>query len=192
MKIFILLLLFVCIPRVSFCATSEQCYLYITAMVRSSNFPLSEWNISADKINLIIDDDGDSVISAKLFYDTDGTGTVGWIEYNKDNNRLYNTSADLDKPVMLTFNNEFSKAWRYCLNGQSISQVSVKGRLYLYRLINGRYEKTNIFIVFGDYVRTTKVTAKYTQVEYQTKKGQIVSGWVQSDNLRKIDFITSW
>ncbi len=46
---------------------SENCYDYLTELVRSSNFPFSEWKIDKNKVNLLIDEENDDTISCKLF-----------------------------------------------------------------------------------------------------------------------------
>lgn len=41
---------------------SENCYDYLTELVRSTNFPLSEWKIDKNKVNLLIDKENDDII----------------------------------------------------------------------------------------------------------------------------------
>lgn len=60
-----------------------DCYDYLTELVRSSNFPFAEWKVDKEKVNLIIDEESNEIISCKLAFDTQGTGTIGWIEYHK-------------------------------------------------------------------------------------------------------------
>lgn len=190
----IFLSLLISVP--SFSADAEsgsgQCYAYITEMVRSSSFPFSKWELAPDKINIDIDDDNDDDISARLFFDTDGTGTIGWVKYNKNSNKLYNTSAELDKPVELAFNNEFSKAWKYCLDGQPVYHVTTAGKHYFYRLVGDVYMKTNIFVIAGDYVQISQPGSDYIKVKYQPKQGSAVNGWLKVEGLTKVDFISTW
>ncbi|MTB41580.1 MULTISPECIES: hypothetical protein [Providencia] len=94
----------------------EQCYDYITELVRSSNFDLSQWKVNSADINLIIDEDNDDFIRAKLFIETIGTGTIGWVYFNKMNNTLHDITFDPDNTVNLTFNHQYLKAYKVCLN----------------------------------------------------------------------------
>lgn len=95
--------------------TSDNCYDYLTELVRSSNFPFSDWKIAPGKVNLLIDDDNDELVSCKLFYETNGTGTIGWIKYLKKEGKLYNTSANLENPVPLKYDSKWKKLWDACL-----------------------------------------------------------------------------
>ncbi|SHL50872.1 hypothetical protein [Chryseobacterium contaminans] len=95
---------------------SVDCYDYLTELVRSSNFPFSEWKINRDKVNLLIDEDNINIVSCKLFYDTDGTGTIGWIEYHKKEGKLFNTSANLEAPVQLKYEQKWKNLFDVCLS----------------------------------------------------------------------------
>lgn len=97
------------------------CYTYLTELVRSSNFPFGA--ISKDKINILIDEDRDSVIRMKLFFDIEGSGTIGWAEYLVQEQKLLNTSADLGTPQELVFNKKFARDYQQCL-GSSNSTVT--------------------------------------------------------------------
>ncbi|UAN42492.1 MULTISPECIES: hypothetical protein [unclassified Enterobacter] len=176
----------------SFAASPEQCYSYFTELVRSSNYPFSEWNINPNKVNLIIDEDDDSIIRAKLVVDTDGTGTIGWVLFNKSKAELLNTTIDPEKPIKLTYNNEYEKAQKYCLSGEVIYQVQSKKRVYFFEMTDSGMKQTNTFIVNGDYVKRFETQNKYTKVSYQTKSGTTVTGWVELASLRQIDFKSSW
>lgn len=68
----------------SLAASPEQCHSYFTELVRSSNYPFNEWNIKPKEVNLIIDEDDDLIIRAKLVVDVDGTGTIGWVLFDKN------------------------------------------------------------------------------------------------------------
>ncbi|WP_454836475.1 hypothetical protein [Pseudomonas lini] len=96
-------------------ATAEagSCYGYLTEMVRSSNFPFRY--VGKDKVNLLIDDDDGETVRAKLLYDTDGTGTIGWIKYIPATRVLLNTSAELEEPVELSFDAKFADGYVKCL-----------------------------------------------------------------------------
>lgn len=176
----------------SFAASPEQCNAYFTELVRSSNFPFKEWNIKPKEVNLIIDEDDDSIISAKLVVDTDGSGTIGWVLFDKLKAELFNTTIDPESPIKLTYNNEYEKAQKYCLSGEVIYQVQSKKRVYFFEKTDSGMKKTNTFIVNGDYVKRFETQNKYTKVSYQTKSGTNVTGWVELASLRQIDFKSSW
>lgn len=97
--------------------------------MRSSNYPFNEWNIKPNKVNLIIDEDDDSIIRAKLVVDTDGTDPIGWVLFDKNKAELLNTTIDPENPIKLTYNNEYEKAQKYCLSGEVIYQVQSKKRV---------------------------------------------------------------
>ncbi|MER5020947.1 hypothetical protein KDV81_11025, partial [Providencia stuartii] len=133
-------------------ATPEQCYSYFTELIRSSNFDFSQWNLKPKSVNLIIDEDNNDHIIAKLLIDTDGTGTIGWVFFNKKNNTLHDITFDPDNPIDLKFNYEYLKAQNKCLKGEVIYRVEKPGRLYLMKKNNNSFIKTKIFIINGDYV----------------------------------------
>ncbi len=105
---------------------TDNCYDYLTELVRSSNFPFSEWKIDKNKINLLIDEDSDDIISCKLFFDTEGTGTIGWIQYHKNNGKLFNTSANLENPVELNYDLNWKKLFDSCSSSQKNKEISLK------------------------------------------------------------------
>jgi len=94
-------------------ANEGGCYGYLTELVRSSNFPFRY--VGKDKVNLLIDEDDGEMVRAKLFYETDGTGTIGWIKYTPATRMLLNTSADLEEPVKLSFDAKFANGYAKCL-----------------------------------------------------------------------------
>lgn len=176
----------------SFAASPEQCSAYFTELVRSSTFPFKEWNIKPKEVNLIIDEDDDSIISAKLVVDTDGSGTIGWVLFDKLKAELFNTTIAPESPIKLTYNNEYEKAQKYCLSGKVIYQVQSNKRVYFFDRTDSGMKKTNTFIVNGDYVKRLETQYKYTKVSYQTKSGATVTGWVELASLRQIDFKSTW
>ncbi|VXB38015.1 conserved exported hypothetical protein [Pseudomonas sp. 8BK] len=91
-----------------------SCYGYLTELVRSSNFPFKY--VTKEKTNLLIDNDtGDSVM-AKLLFDTNGTGTIGWVQYNVTQRQLLNISGDVEEPEELTFDTSFATEYETCIN----------------------------------------------------------------------------
>ncbi|MEG2797091.1 MAG: hypothetical protein RR958_20840 [Pseudomonas sp.] len=110
----LLLLSLACTVPVS--AQAASCYGYLTEMVRSSNFPFRY--VGKDKVNLLIDDDDGETVQAQLLYDTDGTGTIGWIKYIPASRVLLNTSAELEEPVALSFDGRFADGYAKCLAKQ--------------------------------------------------------------------------
>lgn len=90
-----------------------SCYGYLTELVRSSNFPFKY--VSKEKTNLLIDNDtGDSVM-AQLFFDTGGTGTIGWVQYNVTQRQLFNVSGDVEEPQELTFDASLAAEYEICI-----------------------------------------------------------------------------
>ena len=92
----------------------SQCYGYLTELVRSSSFPFSY--VNKDKANLLIDDDQGETVSAQVVFDTDGSGTMGWIQYDIQTHQLLNTSAELETPELLTFNKKYADQYEHCIN----------------------------------------------------------------------------
>ncbi|SHF91616.1 hypothetical protein SAMN05443633_10840 [Chryseobacterium arachidis] len=92
----------------------ENCYDYLTELVRSSDFPFSEWKIERNKVNLLIDNQEADSISCRLFYDTEGSGTIGWIKYNTKDGILMNTSANLENPVTLQYDSKWKALFDQC------------------------------------------------------------------------------
>ncbi len=100
---------------------NEDCYNYLTELVRSSNFPFE--NIKKEKINLLIDEDNGDFIRAKLIFDTNGTGTIGWIEYHLKERKLFNTSANLEEPKEIKYNINYAKQFDKC-KGIDVNLIS--------------------------------------------------------------------
>jgi hypothetical protein len=82
--------------------------------VRSSNFPFTY--VTKDKANLLIDNDQGEIVSAQIVFDTDGSGTMGWIQYDFQTHQLLNTSAELETPKLLTFNKKYADQYEHCIN----------------------------------------------------------------------------
>lgn len=177
---------------VSFAASPEQCYSYFTELVRSSNFPFNEWNVKPKEVNLIIDEDDNSILRAKLVVDTDGSGTIGWVLFDKNKAELLNTTIDPEKPIKLSYSYEYKKAQKFCLSGEVVYQVKSKKRVYFLERTDSGMKKKNIFIVNGDYVKRLETQGIYTKISYQSKSGNSVIGWVELASLRKVDFKNTW
>ncbi|MBB6499438.1 hypothetical protein [Pedobacter cryoconitis] len=90
----------------------DDCYRYLTELVRSSNFPLKGFD--RKKVNLLIDEDSTDSLRLKLFFDTEGTGTLGWVMYYPKERKLTNITVDPEAPVVLTFNQHFAEAYEKC------------------------------------------------------------------------------
>lgn len=99
--------------------SQSNCYNHLTELVRSSSFPFK--SIDKSDINLLIDTDEDGVIFAKVFFETEGTGTLGWVNYHVKTRKLENASADLEVPQKLTFNEEYATSFEKCLGIRYIS-----------------------------------------------------------------------
>ena len=63
---------------------------------------------------LIDSDTGDSVM-AKLFFDTEGTGTIGWVQYDVTQRQLFNISGEVDEPQELKFDTSFAIDYEECI-----------------------------------------------------------------------------
>ncbi|OWP83146.1 hypothetical protein BWK59_12090 [Flavobacterium davisii] len=94
--------------------TNTDCYDYLTELVRSSNFPFSDWDVPKEKVNLIIDEHNSEFIRAKLTYETEGTGTIGWIEYVLKTGVLKNTSTNLEVPEKLKYDKNWKSKFDEC------------------------------------------------------------------------------
>lgn len=91
----------------------SSCYGYLTELVRSSNFPFKY--VSKEKTDLLIDNDTGNSVMAKLFFDTNGTGTIGWVQYDVAQRQLFNISGDLEEPQELTFDASFAAEYEACI-----------------------------------------------------------------------------
>ena len=94
---------------------SEDCNDYLTEMIKSSTFPFETYKVKKEDIHLLIDEEDETVILAKVFIKTDGTGTLGWIEFNKNEKTLYNTSANLDNPQFLNYDSDWLHRYEECI-----------------------------------------------------------------------------
>jgi len=82
--------------------TCEDVFL---ELIKSSNFPFKK-NSNNKNLSVIIDEFDKTKIIGKLIFKTDGTGTLGWVNLNFKERKLYNESAYLETPVPLSFNKE--------------------------------------------------------------------------------------
>lgn len=92
----------------------SQCYSYLTELVRSSNFPFTY--VEKDKANLLIDDDQGETVSAQVVFDTDGSGTIGWVKYDIQTHQLLNTSSELETPKPLSFDKKYADLYERCIS----------------------------------------------------------------------------
>ena len=90
-----------------------SCYEYLTKLVRSSNFPFTY--VSKEKANLLIDNDTGDRVMAQLFFETGGTGTIGWVQYDVPQRQLFNVSGDMEEPQDLTFDASFATEYETCI-----------------------------------------------------------------------------
>lgn len=90
-----------------------SCYGYLTELVRSSNFPFKY--VNKEKTNLLIDNDTGDSVTAKLFFDTNGTGTIGWVQYAVTQRQLFNISGDMEESQELTFDTSFAIEYETCI-----------------------------------------------------------------------------
>ncbi|MBD9516105.1 hypothetical protein [Pseudomonas sp. PDM22] len=92
----------------------SECYSFLTELVRSSNFPFLY--VDKGKINLLIDDRQGEVVVAQLVFDTDGSGSAGWIKYDAGTRELFNISAVLEEPHSLHYENKYAEQYGRCIN----------------------------------------------------------------------------
>lgn len=88
-------------------------------LVLSSNFPFED-DISKNKINILIDSEKDCVYLCKLFYETDGTGTLGWIEYDTRQKILRNISPWLEDSEILSFDQQWAISSLTCQRSSEV------------------------------------------------------------------------
>ncbi|KAF0862123.1 hypothetical protein [Pseudomonas sp. LD120] len=95
----------------------QGCYSYLTAMVRSSDFPYRDFT-TPERLKLLIDrDDGDQ-LSLQLFYQTTGSGIIGWVRYDVPQQALWNVSIDPEEPQALQFDRRLAQAYASCLKAR--------------------------------------------------------------------------
>ncbi|SEC71466.1 hypothetical protein SAMN05216178_4583 [Pseudomonas saponiphila] len=113
-----LLLIGVSLPALADEANPGQgCYGYLTEMVRSSDFPYRDFT-TPERLKLLIDrDDGDQ-LSLQLFYETSGSGVIGWVRYDVPQQALWNVSIDPEEPQALKFDRRFAQAYAACLKAR--------------------------------------------------------------------------
>lgn len=90
-----------------------NCYNHLTELVRSSNFPFK--GIDKSNVNLLIDTEERDLIFAKVFFETQGSGTLGWVNYHVKKRTLENASADLDTPQKLEYDVNYAVSFEKCL-----------------------------------------------------------------------------
>ncbi|AZC25229.1 MULTISPECIES: hypothetical protein [Pseudomonas] len=98
-------------------APGQGCYGYLTEMVRSSDFPYRDFT-TPDKLKLLIDRDDGQQLSLQLFYETSGSGIIGWVHYDVVQQALWNVTIDPEEPQALKFDHRFAKAYAACLEAR--------------------------------------------------------------------------
>lgn len=64
--------------------------------------------------------------------DTDGTGPIEWILFNKSKAELLNTTVDTKKPMRISYNDEYKKSPKYHLPDEVAYQFQSKNvRVFL-------------------------------------------------------------
>lgn len=91
-----------------------SCYGYLTEMVRSSNYPYRDFT-TPDKLKLLIDTDKGDELSLQLFYDTSGSGIIGWVKYEVEQQKLWNITIDPEEPEALTFDKQWATRYAACI-----------------------------------------------------------------------------
>ncbi len=98
-------------------APGQGCYGYLTEMVRSSDYPYRDFT-TPDKLKLLIDQDDGEQLSLQLFYETSGSGIIGWVRYDVAQQALWNVTIDPEEPQALTFDRRFARAYASCLDAR--------------------------------------------------------------------------
>ena len=62
-------------------------------------------------------DDGDE-LSLQLFYETSGSGIIGWVRYDVPQQARWNVSIDPEEPQALKFDRRFAQAYASCLEAR--------------------------------------------------------------------------
>jgi len=122
--------------------------------VKNSNFRFNEWNVKPKEVNLIIDEDDNLIFTEKLVVDTDGTGPIGWILFNKSKTEFLNTTVDTEKPMRLSYNDEYKKSQKYYLSDEVVYQFQSKKCTCFFEKTDPGMKKINTFlstvIIFSD------------------------------------------
>ena len=98
-------------------------------------------------MNLILDDETNDVINAKVVFDTDGTGTLGWIEYHIKERKLFNSSANLEIPEELKYDSKFVDLFEKCKGIKNNNTASKKENFNLKSV----FEKCNLISLPNKY-----------------------------------------
>ncbi|MGE8414021.1 MAG: hypothetical protein ACN6QY_16825 [Pseudomonas sp.] len=98
-------------------APGQGCYGYLTEMVRSSDYPYRDFT-TPDKLKLLIDQDDGEQLSLQLFYETSGSGIIGWVRYDVAQQALWNVTIDPEEPQALAFDRRFAHAYASCLDAR--------------------------------------------------------------------------
>jgi len=72
--------------------------------------------VEKDKANLLIDDDQGETVSAQVVFDTEGSGTMGWVQYDIQTHQLLNTSAELETSKPLSFDKKYADLYERCIS----------------------------------------------------------------------------
>lgn len=98
---------------------NEDCNNYLVEMIKSSTFPFEAYKVKKEDIHLLVDEEDETTVQAKVFFETNGSGTLGWINYNKKEKKLYNTSANLENPEQLDFDIQWLQRYDDCVQTYS-------------------------------------------------------------------------
>lgn len=75
----------------------------IRELIIDSSFDFGK--IKKDEVKVMVDNLLNKVMLVKIYVDTDGTGTLGWLNVDFNKNRIFDIS-DPENPISLTFNKE--------------------------------------------------------------------------------------
>ncbi|UII28970.1 hypothetical protein LVD15_11235 [Fulvivirga maritima] len=77
-----------------------DCYDLLLEVILHSSFNIPD-EIKKERVSILIDTHDDKTILAKVFFETEGTGTLGWIRYDFESQKLFDVSAYLENPEEL-------------------------------------------------------------------------------------------
>lgn len=112
-----MLLFVVFFSHFAIAGNSSQCYANLADAVRSSNYDFIY--VAAEDVNIIVDSDDGQEVSMQLTYDTDGSGSIGWVSYIYSDASLWNTSAYLEDKIKLQYDESIKSKLKKCFDSHS-------------------------------------------------------------------------
>jgi hypothetical protein len=89
-------------------------FYYLEKLVLSSKFPFPD-DIPQEKIHVLYDSDENYIYLCRVYFDTDGTGTLGWVKYDVKCENLYDITGNEGTMNVLAFDKKWSDEFRKSL-----------------------------------------------------------------------------